>query len=827
MRTFDLGPFHGLVSQADPRYIGANSAQDLLNVALEDGSLRPRYGYRNVASAQSGHSANFGCVFLNGYNSSNTQVEEYITFETVSSNTRAYYRNATNGSATQISASARNASPWTGFSFDQYGYLINPNESTPVFRRTIGSASSFVALQQPTTPTVGAGLEIVYQSTSGLQYPTMNWAGTDAADVTVTGSATTTSLTVNSDNSLTIQHSASSRLASSFEVDMNAITAGVQNWQYNDIFAFTLTCSTTAFDIDPNTVQVLFTNNDGSPVSFAPVKINVYQNPVLLQNKQYVVRAEFTGKTRASWDNIRRIKVSYTVTVSSGTASNNRLTISPITVGCCNLKFPAERTPGQLAYFGYSYYFSGSDMESGVGGISGIGNNALLGYFPVQALDGVDGLGCWLKITATTSGDSNVDNNRFYFADGQTFRLLATQTDATPTYLLQMSATEILNITATYSAKPFKFTRCTGGFPFKAWVVWLYQNEGLSNVRHSRIGEPEKQADSSLPGILNEEDDLNRGATFTLADDGGDFPVTGLEAGDACLLFGAEGVYAQVGDTPSTLTPPKKLPGSIGIANKFAACRMRTDQGATGAAYVARDGSGVYFVLVNTAFDGDQGFQIVELTEAIRPEIQNFLITGGGYTLAQFQSKVRIWADESTQSLWVACGSRVLVLRRPGPDGQRSWEKYRYDTNSAEIAYPVASFVSGVNRFVVRALMSDGTFAEFEYNSNTGAFITGASRDAGRTMPTPYWRSKKFTGQNRYIRRVGFFREDASETPSATIVSSRQTATYTVAANKVFAKVSPLQSGWEHDFQINLTETMDPIDRVEIQEVPVSRGNHR
>jgi hypothetical protein len=183
--------------------------------------------------------------------------------------------------------------------------------------------------------------------------------------------------------------------------------------------------------------------------------------------------------------------------------------------------------------------------------------------------------------------------------------------------------------------------------------------------------------------------------------------------------------------------------------------------------------------------------------------------------------------DESSQSLWVMLGARAMVLRRPGADGQRSWEFYTYNTSSTEFLYPASSFVSGHNRWVVRCLMSDGIFSEIEWNSSGLALITGATRDAGRSMATPYWTSKTFTGPNRYIRHIGFFREDLTELPSATITSTRQTDTYTVATGKIFAKVTPKQSGFDHTFKINLTETMDPIDRIEIDEVTISKGRHK
>lgn len=821
MTTRSIGPFLGPYRSLDYRYIPENAASQTLNTRHMDGALLPRYGYRAVANAQSGHTANYGAVYLQGYDSSYALVKEYITFENLGVSTRAYYRDTANGTPTQISATTRASSPWTGFSFDQWGYLINPDESTPVFRRTIGSAASFVAVQKPTAPTSALTYEILYQASSGQPYTQQTFTGTTVGShITFTGKASATGAAVNTDGSLTIGHSAGAGQGS-FEVDMKAgVGAGVTNldWQYNDCFAFTLRAGNSTFEIDPSSLEFLVTNDDGSPVTFTPASItavNSSQDPQVV-----VVRVQFDNKTRSSWDNIRKIKVSYNIITSSSLTANNTLTLSKIYVGCCYLALPFERLPSQQFQLAYTYYYSGATEESGLSPTLSIFNGVLRGTFPFSGLPGtatMDGLGVWLKVTFTASGDTNVDNYRLYWRDpyGDPKRIVE-QSDATSTYTIKMAGSELPNLTG-YTPTPFQFARCVNGFPFKGRVVWLY-NQGQQNVRHSRIGEPEKQASET-----DRIDDDNRGATFSLADNFADFPFCGTELGDGCVIWGSNGAYTQLGDGGPACTPPKKLAHSFGCANKFAFARWATDSGQVGAAYATRNGEGIYMVIFHDGAGAENAFESIELTRDVRGIIKDFLIDGQALSLSTYQSNVRLGVDHDTNSLWVILNKRALVFRKSANE-TRYWEMYEYDTNSTNFLYPAFSA-----RDRLRVLMSDGVFAELEYNSNSGAYITGTNRDAGRAMPSPFWESKTFAGRNRRVTQIGIERYDMTETPSVAIYSQTTPAgnSYTVAANKTYLRGWVTDQGEWNRFRITFGENTDAIQRLIVVESPTGKRLHR
>lgn len=824
MRAVELGPFFGVVTSLDERYIDKLTAKDMLNFTVEDGSLRPRNGYSKTSSgaAQGGFTADYGCVYLAGQTSANAVVEEYITFENLGVSTRAYFRNVSTGSPTQVAATTRASADWVGFSWDQYGYFINPSETNPVFRRVIGTAASFVNIAKPAAPTTAMTVDYLKSATVGADYDRQTFAGVNVSThITYTGNATSTNSSVNADGSIVIGHSAGLGLSqeSSFSIDIGSAISN-RDWQYNDVFAFTLSIPNTVFAINPDTIAVTLTNADGSPLAVTgDVKVYLPDLPVAGQT-MYYIRVEFPNKTRANWDNIKHIKVEYQVTTRSGTATNNKLTMSRWWVGCCLLRKP---NVNEVKYFSHTYYDSVNDQESGVGGSVGVDNQLLDGTFPIQLENTfAKGLGVWLKFTFATSGEAAVDNNRLYVADGippsATYRRIVTQSDATPTYTLKMSYQELANITDTYSPRPFQYTNCINAFTFKSRVCWLYSTT-LSNVRFSRVGEPEKQADSTP--FSNPENDENRGLTFTLADAATDTPVGGVEAGDAAIIFGNAGVHicAFTGPSQSDILPPKRVAGSVGVANKYSFCRFKTDTGTVGAAFLPRDPQSVYFVIPNTNPGATETSQIVDLTKFQRGLIQSFLLDGQTLTISDYRTKARIFVDETTDSLWVILHKRAMVLRRPAADGNRHWELYEYNTNSASILYPAPSVKYGL-----RCLMSDGNFVELERTS--GVAITGTNRDDTRAMTAPYWTSKTFTGQNRRIFRFGIFRDTMTDTPSVQITSTRQTISYSTASGKHFTKIGALQQGEDHTFKITGTESGSAITRAIYYEGGVSRGWH-
>jgi hypothetical protein len=817
-RAKSLGPFLGAHTALDSALIGPLEASDCLNVRIEDGSLNVAYGFRNIVAAQASFSAAYGLSYLRGYSGS-TEVEEYVSYENLGVAVRPYSRNVTTGVATEIkngsTSQTLNASDWLAVAFNGDSYHINPNDT--IARHVIGTSTSWVSLNVPTAPTL-APTYVVQYGGGQTAYSLLSFASTNMSDsvgsnlAVYTGSARTTNSVVNSDGSVSIDH-ANSTLDSSFTLDLNGSSGGVRDYTSNDIFAFNLSCKVTGFDIDPTTVRFEFLNNDGSPLTLvAKVEYdpNVLQQGGTGAGKTYGFRAEFEDKTRTDFDNIRKVRVSYKVKFA--TTSGNLLTMTKPFIGGVYMAAPVDRTPAQGLSFGYSYHYSTPDLESGISPLNLVPNTVLEGYKPFPSLKG---LGVHIRLTATVSADSNVDNLRFYVQDQDGgFRRLVTQADSTLYFDHKISWVAVLRLTS-YTANPYTFSGILNGFAYKGCMCWLYKG-GYQNVRYSRIGEPEKQANP----LTDVEDDFNRGATFSLADNFGDEPLGGVQAGDAAIIAGKQGVYAQVGNRPYEMTPAKKVPGSFGCAGKFALARWKDDAGNPGMVYLSKDGQ-VYFVLVSPQFSGDEGSQILCLSEKIFTgslSVKTFLM-GATYTDLL---NARVVVDDAEDCLWVILGARGLKFTRPSTiDGKRHWVGREWTLGSTV----TWAYFAPSAKWRVRGLRSNGKFDELEFNNSTGVYITGTLRDGGSAIASIYWTSREFQTPKNHTRimDMDLERDTLTDTPTITITSTRQAQGYTATSGRRHLRPSFKQSGKEHTFKIALTEGSGPFTALEWTESQIGR----
>ena len=182
-------------------------------------------------------------------------------------------------------------------------------------------------------------------------------------------------------------------------------------------------------------------------------------------------------------------------------------------------------------------------------------------------------------------------------------------------------------------------------------------------------------------------------------------------------------------------------------------------------------------------------------------------------------STCRLGVDEATDSLWVIMGKRALVFRR-GPDGKRYWEAYEYTIGSTTWAYLAFS-----TKRRLRVCKSDGTFDELEWSTANAAYITGASRDAGSAVGTPYWKSKTFRGQPRRIMRARLVRDSLTDTPTLTIFSERTVAgnAYTLTSGKQSVKTGISNQGREFSYKIQLQENSSGVSLLELEEGAAGR----
>lgn len=813
--------FSGVVASVDPSLLKPHQASQAPNARFDTGRLTARYGYKNLQSAQANFVALWGLHYCHGWNSSNAEVEEYVSFENISASVNAYSRNASTGSPTGITgATGLNASEWTAVNFNDTAYFMPGAGSTRLYKHLIGDATSWVAILAPAGPTTALTYSLIFKNdgTAG-GYSQLSWAGTDAADVAVTGGATTTNLAVSSTGELTIQCT-DGNLDNSITVDLNAITASIQDWTYNDGFAFQITeVNNSQYRIDASTVRFALINNDGSPITIYPTETKAIRT----STNTVAVWVRFDNKTRADWDNVRKVVIAWVNTAASSVVTNNKLTFGKIFVGCC---FPArgaqtERLPdANHMRFAYSYYYSTPNLESEIAGEVDVSLLSMDGYDPLNASLGQGmSLGVFVKFTFTTSADTNVDNNRLYwFGPTGKFKRIVTQTDGTTTYTLKMSYAELLALTD-YSAGGFVGSNLSSAFAFKGSVVWLY-DQGDSNVKVSRIGEPLRQASD-----LDEADDENRGATFTLADNASDTPLGGCQSGDSALIAAKNGVHEMVGDRPSNLTPPKRLPGSFGVAGKFAFARWKDDFGNPGMAFVDVHGTGVYFAIPSGVQNIDAEGKVIELSDGLRGFFREYLLTGQlALGLTDF-STCRVFVDEAEDALWIIMGKRFFKFTRPDiVTGKRQWQHGEFNTGTTTAVW---QYFAPSTKRRLRGMRSDGKFDELEWNSAAGVWITGANRDGGYPMPPGFWRSGAFLGPNRRVQHVYLKRSRVWEVAKVRIHSRRATQVYRVGENRQWTKCLPIQQGEEHAFEIQIDERDVEYEDLRWTEIPLSPGRHR
>src|SRR5205807_494373 len=191
MRTQrQLGPFLGLVTSLDPEQIPENAASDCLNVRLEDGVLRPRYGFRNLDPAPSGFTNSTCFEYLQGFDNNYQLKEEYLSLETRSGVTKPYSANVTTGARTEIKNGTTSLSLSTlqarSVAYQGYAFVITPGDAFPLYQHKIGDNTSYTLVKVPADPTQ----LITYAKGTGdggQPYTTLKWTGMNLASAVADG----------------------------------------------------------------------------------------------------------------------------------------------------------------------------------------------------------------------------------------------------------------------------------------------------------------------------------------------------------------------------------------------------------------------------------------------------------------------------------------------------------------------------------------------------------------------------------------------------------------------------------------------------------------
>lgn len=758
--TRTLGPFGGLVSAVDPSIIPEHCAQDMLNMTVEDGKLKLRRSYRQVAAWDNTISACYGLGYLLGFNASNVEQEEFITVVTKSGNTRPYKIHPTTGAMTVLTNGVSNvalsATPWHFVPFDADAYAINTNDTNPVWKHAIGTNDSFapvtVAVDSPTDPLVAT---VVYSSAdSQTAYATQSWTGLTVGTAITNNSANVVpgSSSVEGDN-LKVAITSASTAAIPFNFDITHLAS--KDYSYCDLFIFKVALETVGVtgtlgnELSP-TESLKFSFYNGSAYIGASVQWDRRFEGGLWVYYAYV---SMQGASRGS-RTITRIKVEGTLHCKNPWLPLTYLHVFPYWVGMVDCASSTNATASRK--FAYSYINTAQNDETELFGTGTAANpwvtisNSILRGFSPYATRPSWRLGCWVKETVVASSDASVDKNRLYVEDSASWRRFAEFADGgtSPTEAsdyFRLTREEVQDLPIRSNSQPGPFPNMVWAFTHKGHMVWLKKG-GQQNIVHSGTGQPER-----LPSTADLLDDDTRPGQYTLGDNYAEEPVAGLSAGGVCFIFGDFGVFTQIGDLPSAMTPLRRVAGSKGILNPFAQCVWRDESGNPGAAFATRDG--IFFISAAQDFQGENDPVMDELSADIRDRL-------GADTLVPVKDDVRLFADENSDALWVAWSNKAYVLRRPSlVDSLRRWEYYEYRLYSTDTSF---KYFASPNRYGPRALSNVGHMCELEFDSSNNVymdtaayqFYEGTESPALLGFPAHYWVSKDLDGPNRRVRYI-------------------------------------------------------------------------
>jgi hypothetical protein len=255
-----------------------------------------------------------------------------------------------------------------------------------------------------------------------------------------------------------------------------------------------------------------------------------------------------------------------------------------------------------------------------------------------------------------------------------------TQRDTTQEY--EVPALTTATTGSSPAATPLFITQgIKGGIPYKGWVIWLFKG-GKTNVRHSRVGDPEELRSSDA---TYSSDDLTQPADYSLADDFADEPVGGIQAGNVVIIYGQRASYSQYGNAPIQMTPCRQVPGSNGVAGIHAFSRYKTADGETGGVHVDPAGN-VWFIGERTVFADDASTKPIELSATIRGLVKSFLLDEQKAEFGYVDlSGIHVQVDEADGNIWLILGRRALVYRRyDAVSGEGGWEPYEFQIQVPE-----------------------------------------------------------------------------------------------------------------------------------------------
>lgn len=655
-------------------------ASDLLNVRLADGKIRPRFGYKTITSRPAGFESALGLIHLSGYDDAYQNREEFVSIERRFGTVRPYSIHPLTGSRMPISAAALEPVDHTGFSFGGEGYIVAPGASKSLYKHSIGDLSSWKTLQDTAYTAPAKDAELTISANSAVSYG-WNLSGTSPDSVTsallgpyglvsVSGLASASGVVEVNGNNFNRGGQHRTRVTGSFGT--------AQDWSKHDYGVFYVTAGVAYPNFERTGIAPRIRTNG----TFKTLPYQEYFSP---SSTQVAILVRLKGI--ADLNLVERIEFAIGGSVEDPLGPPVVVfNLQKVILGGTYLE--ASAAGGRL----WDGNLDGDGITYGVRYKNGATYSTLKTQTiervqtqgtVIPAFSGAIGGRIILSTPASGGSESDVQFLRL-MQDGSTWKVLGTVANSgSPQWLDQKEEHELAALstamdTGSVTVTPpptFKTTGLKGGFAYKGWVIWLFRG-GKSNVRHSRVGNAEELFSTDA---VYESDDLTQPADFTLADNFGDEPVGGVQAGEAAIILGTKAAYSQNGNAPGQMSPCRQVPGSNGVAGTYAFARFKPRDGQYGCAYVDALGN-VWFIGQQAAFAGDTQSRPYELSEPIRGYVWSFLVEGQKAEFGYLDlAKVQVQVDEATGSLWIVLGRRGLVLR-PGDSVGNSahWEAYEY-----------------------------------------------------------------------------------------------------------------------------------------------------
>ncbi len=826
MDFITLRPFLSALFSADPtgvpRPYGADSGNML---HAENGDLRERRGWNNLVAGPAGFISSGLFTLIEGINTSGTRAQEILSVETRTGPVTKPYSILPVPPYTRteildgVSALALNSGKWGSLVFGNYSYHWNNSDSNyPFARHEIGNAASWSDIGEPDAPALPT-IKYVRNILTGseLAYGKLDFSGiSKTVDVAYSGPCASTD-TVLAAEHIIIGCTTTGVCTVTITLD-GATGPGQPNWTNADVF-YTVFGPylgvASPFRWDATTFKVEFINADGTPKEFEmeqnTMPFSGSSDPTLSW-RGFLRWPE--GAARTDRDNIKKIRLTFRVTAVSSDDTKNLFYFGSPQVGGFDYRdWPAPFQNQTQAKFQATYYDATAILESALSPQLSAPWQQLLGWG--TQINGVsDYLGTVPQITVAASGDAAIGDWRLYAKwaaiddDGRgteidsLLRLVGTFDEDSAGNRTQnfMVTWEEFQLLAEYDpaggVANVEQTKIRCGTVFKSWVVWGIKGGG-ANIQHSQVGQP-------TIWFRDGQDPVNddRAGEYVLQGDNSDDPVNMFQTGDALVILGSKGAYAQQGDRPHSMTPVRQIPNAPGCANRLASALIRTKEGVPGVVYLSEDRRSLWFLTVLQVAGASVDYRLFELTARVRGKVWSHIF---GSATPSATEEVEIEYCPLDDSLHLRYSNKSGIMRRESQiDRARGFEWYDF-TNAGKhwLAWTYSS------QYGLRGLNSDGSMDDFEYDSeNAMAEITGALADNGAARPTDgtFWLSPRFTnGLRTRIDWVNLDKQTEADAVVVQVVSDDQTdsRTFTNRRNKRFDSG---QTGWFHQFRITLPD---------------------